>query len=138
MNGHIFAFITCTRVNWECGVLACDHYGCMDYPNEERGWIDRRWSKTQLFDNRNDVSPVVDVDLSDPDSLQDEITDALSWLEGGYEDNGDGSFYARDSYKPYTEAWDYSYVLHFTRKYYGANGYVEEPWHPARDGGFNI
>lgn len=133
-TGHIFAFITCTRVMWPEGE---DGNSSEDYI-EEHGWIDRRWSATTLYDNRNDVSPVVDVDESDRETLEEDVRDALGWLEGGYDDNGDGTFYAADSYQPYDQPWSYSYALHFVRKYLGANGYVEAPWHPAKDGGLTI
>lgn len=160
-TGHIFAFITADRVKWEATIaelatmerkseddVRAEWVDDTDYdatsdtvrledPIEENGWVDRRWSTT-LFDSHNDVSPVVDVDLSDRETLEDEVRDALEWLEGGYEDNGDGTFYASDSYQPYTEPWSYRYALHFVRKYYGANGYVEVPWHPVTDGGITL
>lgn len=110
----------------------------LEDPIEENGWVDRRWSATTLYDNRNDVSPVVDVDESDRETLEEDVRDALGWLEGGYNDNGDGTFYAADSYQPYDEPWSYSYALHFKRKYLGANGYVEVPWHPVKDGGITL
>lgn len=128
----IFAFVTCTRVKWECEDESCDHYGCMDYPIEEHGWIDRRWSSRELYENRNDVSPIVS-ELEDSEDLADEVRDALGWLEGGYRDNGDGTFYARESYQPYDEPWDYSYAIHFTRKFYGDKGWTEEPWVPPME-----
>jgi hypothetical protein len=124
LSGHIFAFITCTRVMWPEG---------SEDPIEEHGWIDRRWSTTTLYDNRNDVGPVVDVDLSDTETLGEEVRDALGWLEGGYNDNGDGTFYAADSYQPYEEPWNYSYALHFVRKFYGPKGWTEEAWTPPAD-----
>lgn len=118
--GRIFAHYTVSRVMWEDG---CDD------PVKEYGWIDRRWSRSQLYDSRNDVSPVISLDEDDED-LMDEVRDALEWLEGGYEDNGCGMFYSRESYNPSDEPWSYSYALHFTRKYYGAKGWTEEPWVP--------
>lgn len=156
-TGHIFAFITCRRVKGEASIaelaemegktpqaLRAEWEGDVDYdvasdtvrleePLEEDGWIDRRWSVTTLYDNRNDVSPVVDVDLSDAEELGDQVRDALEWLEGGYDDNGDGTFYAADSYRPYDEPWSYSYALHFVRKFYGPNGFTEEAWTPPAD-----
>lgn len=137
MSGHIFAHISCTRVNWDCDDVECDHDGCMDYPNEEHGWIDRSWSPTVLHDSRNDVSPVVSLDEGDED-LAEEVRDALGWLEGGCEDNGDGTFYASDSYHPYTETWSYDYAIHFTVKYHNGQGWVEHAWHPVKDGGIEL
>ena len=133
--GQIFAHYTCTRVMWEQDE---DGMPVSDSPVEEHGWIDRRWSSTQLYDNRNNVSPVINLCEFSKEELAEEVEEALEWLEGGYEDNGDGTFYASESYQPYTEPWSYSYAIHFTRKYYGALGWVEQPWHPVKDGGIKV
>ena len=130
---HIFAFVTATRVKWEQD----DEGNTFEDATEEHGWIDRRWSTTTLYDSRNDVSPVVDCDERDED-LADEVIDALQWLEGGYEDNGDGTFYAADSFQPYDEPWSYSYALHFVRKDLSDLGWRETPWHPVKDGGITL
>lgn len=159
--GQIFAHITATRVKWEATVeemakmegksvaeVLAAWEDDSDYdsetetirledPMEEHGWVDRYWSTTTLYDSRNDVRPVVDEDESSED-LEEEVIAALGWLEGGYEDNGDGTFYASQSYQPYTEEWNYSYALHFVRKYHNGTTYVEVPWHPFRDGGIKI
>lgn len=174
--GHIFAFITCTRVKWEAtatelaamegddvtaddirqryadgwhvdrrtGKIEYDGDGSGDYsplsdtvrlegPIEEHGWVDRSWSPTVLHDSRNDVNPAINLDENDED-LGDEVRELLEWLEGGYENNGDGTFYARDSYKPHEDAWSYEYAVHFTRKDNPSGTYNELPWHPVRDG----
>lgn len=116
----------------------------LEEPIEENGWVDPRWSMYTLYDSRNDVRPVVDCDLSDRETLEGEIADALNTLEGGPVDNGDGTFYSADSYTPNASNlddrgnWSYSYALHFRRKFLGANGYVEVPWHPVKDGGFTL
>ncbi len=188
-SGHIFAFLTCTRVKWEAtaeelagmegedvtattirqrfsvgwhvdgrtGEITYDDDGSGDYnptsdtvrleePMEENGWIDRRWSPTVLHESRNDVRPEVDFDLSDLTSsdeeareiAQDAVKEALGWLEGGYNDNGNGTFYAADTKKPFDEPWHYSYALHFVRKHLGANGYIETRWRPVEDGGIAL
>jgi len=167
---HIFAFITCSRAKWEATV---EEYAEMtgqteaevreqweddsDFDPEtdtirledaieEHGWIDRSWSTVTLHESRNDVRPVVDCDENDED-LEDEVRDALQWLEGGYEDNGDGTgtFYASQPYEPYTEAWRYDYAVHFVRKTSpsenGSNNVLdwrETPWHPFKDGGITL
>lgn len=133
-TGHIFGHLTCTRVRWEQD----EEGNTYEDPVEEHGWIDRSWSPYVLHDNRNDVHPVVDVDVSDTSTLTDEVWDALNWLEGGYEDNRNGTFYASESYQPYTEEWSYHYALHFTRKFLGPKGWTEEPWHPFDDGGLDL
>lgn len=161
LPGHIFAFVTASRVKWEATVTEwaamkgipveearaewqddADYDASSDTvrledPIEENGWIDRRWSPTVLHDSRNDATPVVDAD-TDSEELAEEVRDALGWLEGGYEDNGDGTFYAQDAYRPYTEPWSYRYAMHFVRKYLGDKGYVEVPWHPVKDGGIKL
>lgn len=131
--GKVLAYYTCTRVMWERDDEG-DPYGC---PTEEHGWIDRSWSSRELQESRNYVRPVVDLNEGDG-GLTDEVRDALGWLEGGYEDNGDGTFYSRDSYSPPDEPWSYSYALHFTRKFFGPKGWTEERWHPVRDGGLAL
>lgn len=127
--GHIFAFITCTRTRWEQ-----DEDGdTLEDPIQEHGWIDRSWSPYVLHESRNDVSPVVDCPEEDDERLHEEVSDALGWLEGGAEDNGNATFYAREGYTPFqnnAEGWEYSYALHFVRKSQGARGYIEEPWIP--------
>ncbi|MGW0682890.1 hypothetical protein ACWD2L_05950 [Streptomyces sp. NPDC002754] len=125
---RIFAQLTCTRVKWD------DEY--QDYPHEEHGWVCPS-SRYELYDSRNDVRPIVD-EPEDSEELAEEVRDALGFLEGGYEDNADGTFYARDSYTPYdmdADGWTYSYALHFVRKFYGPGGWQEERWHPFKDGG---
>jgi len=131
-EGHIFAFYTCTRVRWEEDADG----NTLEDPITENGWVDWAWSPYVLHESRNDVRPAVDVDLSDRETLADEIEDALGKL-GAYRDNGDGTFYAEDDDSPVhdnPEGWRYSYALHFKRKYLGANGYVEVPWHPREAG----
>lgn len=133
--GQIFAHYTCSRVMWEE-----DEEGFpFEEPTEEHGWIDRRWSSTQLYESRNDVSPVINLD-EESEELPDEVRDALGWLDGGYEDNGNGTFYASESYQPYTEPWHYSYAIHFSRKSrdHATGEWVERSWHPVRDGGISL
>lgn len=121
----IFAFITCTRVKWEQDE---DGMPVGDYI-EEHGWIDRGWSPFELYENRNDVSPAFSLDEDDPE-LMDEVRGTLGWLEGGYEDNGGGTFYASESYQPFDQEWSYSYAVHFKRKFFGPDGWTEEAWVP--------
>lgn len=99
----------------------------LEEPVEEHGWADRFWSKTQLYDSRNDVRAAVSCSLDDP-QLMAEVDDALNELEGGWIDNGDGTFYAKDTYTPDKEPWTYDYALHLVVKDYGQDGWVERPW----------
>lgn len=100
----------------------------MEDPIEEHGWVDRSWDSRVLYDSRNDVGPVVSQNLEDVFDLYGEVNDALEWLPGGFDDNGDGTFYAADSESPFGSEWDYSYAIHFTRKFLSSTGWTEEPW----------
>lgn len=127
----IFAFMTVTRVRWDDG---------SDELIEEHGWVDDGWSLRELHDSRNYVNPVFSHGV-DSECLEDEVMEALSLLPGGFEDNGDGTFYAVDPEFPLhdnLEGWRYNYAIHFTRKYFGDNGWTEKPWHPVKDGGISI
>lgn len=131
MSDHIYAWFTADRVRWEED---------SEDPITENGWVDWSWSPYVLHDGRNDVRPAVD-STTDAEDFQDDVREALGRLEGGYEDNGDGTFYSRDSYTPLhdnPEGWSYTYALHFRRKYLGPKGWTEEAWHPVRDGGLEI
>lgn len=127
--GQVFAFYTCTRVRWEDD----EEGNPIEDPVEEHGWVDRGWSPYVLHESRNDVRPAISLDEGSED-LADEVREALGWLEGGFNDNGDGTFYAAESYKPFhdnPEGWDYSYAVHFTHKTVGINGWCEVPWIPV-------
>jgi len=126
--GQIFAHYTGTRVRWEH-----DEDGFpFEEPTEEHGWVDRSWSPYILEECRNDVRPIISLDENHPD-LREEVEEALEWLEGGYENNGDGTFYSRETYQPSGELWGYSYAIHFVRKFFGPNGWTEEPWSPPAE-----
>lgn len=126
-NGrHIFGHYTATRVRWDEDAEG----NPIEEPIEEHGWIDWNWSSRQLHESRNDVRPYVDVDEDDPE-LYEEIQDAFRNLPGGPEREGhQGTFYAADTDSPFDEVWSYSYALHFTCKFFGPNGWTEQPWEP--------
>ena len=104
------------------------------YPDgrEEYGWIDPEWSRTTLYDSREDVAPLMELHESDPF-----LPDAVREILGGgsaYEDNGDGTFYGDDSEQsPETGAY-WRYAVHFKRE----SGNGELPWHPVKDGGITL
>lgn len=100
---------------------------------EEHGWVDWSWNSRTLHESRNDVRPAVDCDLDNAYDLHQEVKDALDKLPGGYQDNGDGTFYSVDSEDPFDEPWSYSYALHFVEKYYGDKGWTERPWKGVED-----
>ncbi|MFD4474676.1 hypothetical protein ACFWPU_00965 [Streptomyces sp. NPDC058471] len=174
--GKIYAFLTATRVKWDIPLTEFAaafgedpdemraefiREGNTDYNEsddtmrsedavDEHGWVDRSWSPYVLHPSRNDVTPEVSED-EDSEDLAEAVRDALGKLEGGYEDNEDGTFYSADSYQPYASdtddrgAWDYSYALHFTRKSYEGRdkddrnpthpgkGWIEEAWTPPKE-----
>lgn len=158
--GHIHALVSCTRVKWEATMEEWAKWEIVtveearslwaddpDYdaetdtvrlenPIEEYGWVDVAWSRYELHDSRNDVSPLVSEDEESED-LEDEVKNALGWL-GAYEDNGDGTFYAADVDQPHDSPWDYDYAIHFTRKTYANHVWTQEPWHPVKDGGIQL
>ncbi|MBC3842084.1 hypothetical protein GXW82_23450 [Streptacidiphilus sp. 4-A2] len=84
-----------------------------------------------MHDSRNDVRPYVSLDEDDPD-LYDEIRDAFQQLPGDAQaESSRGTYYAADTYSPFDgDGWNFSYALHFTCKYLGPKGWVEEPWEP--------
>ena len=86
MSGMVYAFMTGTSVDLD---------GNEDEREELNGWIDQDWSMTVLHDSRNDVMPLVKEWESDTEELADSVRDVLG--DGSlWEDNGDGSFYAKD------------------------------------------
>ena len=128
--GVIYAFVTGERHTAES--TAFGNFA-------EAGWVDPRYSMRELFDSRNDVSPIFK-EWEQHDSLPDilrcedfdqRIREVLADTLGAYEDNGDGTFYASD-----TKIWEYesgdsySYAVHFTLK--DSNG--ERDWHPSEAG----
>lgn len=113
---RIFAFMTGNYVDPDSDVEA-------DF--DERGWIDPSWSTVTLFDNRNDVSPLLNMDEDDPD-LQEYIDDITT----GYTNDGDGTFYSVDSTQDMTTGWHWSYAIHFKRKFFGPKGWTEENYVP--------
>lgn len=121
MSKRIYAFYTATSVNPD--------------GEEEYGWIDRDWSRTELHDSRNYVRAVINLDDDHPD-LQDEIIDAVDWI-GPAVNNGDGAIYGEDEYSPlYGDRADntYTYAIHFKAKYHNGQEWVEEDWDPEAHG----
>lgn len=122
--GQIFAFMTATVVKLD--------------GTEEYGWIDPRWSRTTLLESRNDAGTVVNERESDED-LPDWVRDALGTHLGAYEDNGDGTFCGTDSFTDPDTGLDWTYSLHFVRKFFNErDGWTERAWHPATDGRIDL
>jgi hypothetical protein len=126
-NGHIYAFLSGMRVQ-------CDPTGSGNH-NDEHGYVDPNWSRTDLFESRNDVRPIVDCDIRDED-LADYVREAIEGL-GLPSDNGDGRFYGQDEHAA-DDGSVWTYALTFIRKFHGPNGWTEQDWHPANDGGLDF
>jgi len=119
--GNIFAFMTADAV---------DHHGEDDY-TERHGWIDPSWSRTTLFESRNDVEPLLNMSEQDPE-LWERVRDIV---DSHAEDNGDGTFYGVDECQDFATGTVWTYAIHFKRKFYGTTGWTEEAWHPTADAG---
>lgn len=139
-NGTLYAYVTGDRVTPE---------SASEGMAEELGYVDWDWSPTTLFESRNDVCPLVSVDVAElrhgrdygngltdtPREVRQEILDAIRAVIG-YADSSDyGTIYAADE-----TIWDYSspdtftYAVHIFVKHYTAKGYVETPVHiPTAD-----
>lgn len=121
MSGKVYAFMTATAVE----IRPDDENGGI----ELNGYIDQDWSMTTLNDSRNDVLPLVNEWQDDTEALEESVRDVLG--DGSlWEDNGDGTFYSKDSRTE--DGMDYTYAVHFHVKDAIGN---ETPWHPETDGG---
>lgn len=99
----------------------------------DSGWIDPSWSRTVLYDSRNDVGTLLSMNESEEDLL-DHIEDLLiSNLPGEYYDNGDGTFYSEDATVDITTGASWEYAIHFKRKYYDTSihDFIEVPYVPV-------
>lgn len=124
MTGYIFAFMTGEYVTEESAAFG---------DAESRGWVDTRWSRTEFFDSRNDVSPLFSCPEDDP-TLPFGVREAIAELSAPY-DNGDGTYYAQDAVvHDYTQPGHYMYAVHFIRKGPSSEGYRETAWHPSSAG----
>ncbi|MFC1442879.1 hypothetical protein ABUW04_31990 [Streptacidiphilus sp. N1-10] len=124
---HIFGHFTATRTRW----MYDDEGSPIEEPEQITGWVDWGWNSRLLHESRNYVRPYVTLSEDDPD-LYDEIRDAFNLLPGGPTSEGSrGTYYAADTYSPIDgDDCHFSYALHFTCKYLGLKGWVEEPWEP--------
>lgn len=105
----------------------------LDYPHREGdGWIDWGWSSTLLHSERDDVDPVISIDETDREALEDEIPDIIGEVLGAYTNNGAGTFYAEDAET--RDGVSYSYALHFKR----IDDKTESAWCPVEDGALEL
>jgi hypothetical protein len=99
-----------------------------DY-REQHGWVDPDFSMFELFPSRNDVKTLISIDAdAGHNEISDALYEALGYLPGGAEDNGDGTYTSYDVLS--TGSWDYLYYVHFTYKHSGGSStpYAEEPF----------
>ena len=88
---------------------------------ERHGYVDPRWSMTELFDSRNDVRPVATWSRMDGDGLEPIHESVQRWARetleewlGAYEDNCDGTYYGQDASPDFTTGTVWTYALHLT------------------------
>lgn len=126
---YIHCFMTANRLNVDPD----------ENPNgdTENGWVAAQWSRRTLFDNRNDAGTVFSTP-SDSFDLYDDVDNALNDLPGGWDDNGDGTFYAKDDERHFEDPYSFSYALHFVEKDLGPDGYFERPWLPFQSVGYRL
>lgn len=95
---------------------------------EELGWIDWNYSDTALYDSRNDVRPLIAVDVADLD--RDEILDAIRDVIGYADSSESGTIYPADGSIPdYASPDTFTYAVHVFVKH----GDVESPVHIPLD-----
>lgn len=134
-SGTLYVFVTGDRVTPE---------SASEGMVEESGWVDCDYSATTLFESRNDVRPLVSVDVAElshgrdygngltdtPEEVRQEVRDAIYRVSSSWEGE-DGTYYAQDE-----TVWDYSspdtymYAVHVFVKHNTAKGYVESPVDP--------
>lgn len=100
---------------------------------DESGWVDTQWSRTQVWESRNDVAPVATYNPADEYDAEDYPTVA-EWIAavvsdelGAAADNGDGTWYGQDTRDDYATGDVWSYALHFEVKGCDARGWFEAP-----------
>lgn len=134
-HGHVFAFVTGERINFT------------EAPDEgvaERGWIDPLFSRTTLFDSRNDASAIwegstrVLIDGQGTMTVDETRADLIGMIrEWVYfaDSSDDGTIYAADVVThDYTVEDTYRYAVHVFVKFADESGrYVERPVHIPLD-----
>lgn len=118
-NGTLYVYVTGDRITPE---------SASEGMAEELGWIDWNWSVTTLHDSRNDVRPLVSVDVADLDAS--EILDAIREVIGYADSSDNGTIYAADATIPHYASPDtFMYAVHVFVKH----GDEESPVHIPLD-----
>lgn len=134
-SGTLYVYVTGDRITAE---------SASEGMADESGWVDWDYSATTLHESRNDVRPLVSVDVSElrhgrdygngltdtPGEVRQEVRDAIYRVSSSWEGEG-GTYYVQDE-----TIWDYSspdtymYAVHVFVKHNTAEGYVESPADP--------
>lgn len=86
---------------------------------EESGYYDPKWSRTTIFENRNDVAPIswFDPSNNDGETVEEWIHETILGEFGdAYDDNGDGTIYGHDGYTEPKTGDFFGYALQFVVK----------------------
>jgi hypothetical protein len=139
-SGRLYAYVTGERITPE---------SASEGMAEESGWVDWTYSGTTLQESRNDVRPLISVDVTElrhgrdyghgltdtPQEVRQEVLDAIRAVIGYADSSDQGTIYSADS-----TIWDYisgdthTYAVHVFVKHNTARGYVESPVHiPATE-----
>lgn len=94
-------WVTATATTW-------GDSGSSDDYEQEHGWVQPQFSRTTLYENRDDVAPIYSG--TDPAAAASEIRDFLGGVE--QPESGRGSFYASDSESSLESGTSYSYACH--------------------------
>lgn len=112
-HGTLYLFATADATEW-----AEDDY------RQASGWVSGD-NPRDLFDSRNDVAPLLSIDLPLTEDDKDEILDTLADFLG-YVDSADrGTFYGGHEDIDYATCVTYTYAAHLSVKHDPGNGYRE-------------
>jgi hypothetical protein len=80
---------------------------------DAHGWIQPGWSRTELYDDRDDVAPLwTDADIDEDTTVVESAIGAIVDALGYPETNSAPTFYGQDDYSPMDSDVNYSYAVH--------------------------
>lgn len=127
--GHLYVFVTATRVNFDEAEDGC----------AETGWVDWSFSKSTLFESRNHVRPLWDDDTfrvlngetyksvagdshETPEDVREDILRVIREVIGHADSSERGTIYAADHDTwDYTTADTFAYAVHVMVKHRAAD-----------------
>lgn len=110
--------------------------------SEENGWVDWHYNRTIFEESRNNVRPLISVDVSElmhgreygngisdtPEEVREEILNAIREVIGYADFSDNGTIYgANEDIWDYSSSDTYMYAVHVFVKHSTASGYVESP-----------